>query len=305
MPKPLPPLNALRAFEATARNASFTRAAAELHVTPAALSHQIRGLEDYLGEKLFHRQARAIALTRAGELIFPGLHAAFDQIRHTMDLLGRGSDDRILVVSSPPGFTAKWLAPRLYRFLMANPDIDARISASQAFADFVTDGVDVAIRNGRAPFPGLFAQKLFDVRMLPVLSPRLVDNGTKLHSPRDLARLPLIHDDSLKLLAHWPAWSDWFQAAGVDGVDTSRGLRFSSADHAMEATIEGAGVLLAHRALAFDELRTGRLIAPFELELTPDRSFYVVCPAGRETMPKIAAFRRWIFDEIARLPQTG
>jgi LysR family glycine cleavage system transcriptional activator len=295
----------LRAFEATARHASFTRAAAELHVTPAALSHQIRGLEDFLGERLFRRQARRIELTPAGELIFPGLHAAFEQVRRTMDLLGRGSNDRVLVVSAPPGFTAKWLAPRLYRFLMGNPEIDARISASQGFADFAGDGVDVAIRNGRAPFPGLFAEKLFDVRMLPVLSPRLLNEVGDLSAPEDLRRFPLIHDDSLRLLPNWPAWGDWFEAAGVSGIDLSRGLRFSSADHALEATLEGAGVLLAHRALALDDLRTGRLVAPFDLELTPDRAFYVVCPAGHEKRRKVAAFRDWILDEVARLPSCG
>ena len=170
MSRPLPPLNALRAFEATARHASFTRAAAELHVTPAALSHQIRGLEEYLGHKLFHRKSRAIGLTTAGDLIYPGLNAAFTQVRRTMELLDQTRDDRVLVVSTPPGFTAKWLAPRLYRFLAANPEIDTRISSTQAFANFTSDGVDVAIRNAHAPFPGLFSERLFAARMLPVLS---------------------------------------------------------------------------------------------------------------------------------------
>lgn len=301
MSHPLPPLNALRAFEATARHSSFTRAAAELHVTPAALSHQIRGLEDFLGHKLFRRSARSIALTPAGELIYPGLHAAFTQVRRTIDLLDHGRDDRVLVVSAPPGFTAKWLAPRLYRFLMANPEIDARITSSQSFANFTSDGIDVAIRNGREPFPGLFAQRLLDVRMLPVLSPRLAAEVGGLSTPEDLRRVPLIHDDSLATLAGWVRWPDWLQAAGVEGMDVSRGLRFNSADHAIEATIEGAGVLLAHKALVLDDLRTGRLIAPFALELAADRAFYLVCPQGSEARPKIAAFRAWITDEVARV----
>jgi LysR family glycine cleavage system transcriptional activator len=304
MAQALPPLNALRAFEATARHASFTRAAAELHVTPAALSHQIRGLEEFLGHKLFHRQARSIGLTSAGELIYPGLHAAFAQVRRTMELLDKGRNDKILVVSAPPGFTAKWLAPRLYRFQSANPEIDVRISASQAFANFTSDGVDVSIRNGRAPFAGMFAEKLLSVRLLPVMSPRLLAEAGKLEAPADLRRLPLIHDDSLNALTGWPKWAAWFKAAGVKGaddVDTGRGLRFNSADHAIEATIEGAGVLLAHKALACDDLRTGRLVAPFELEIGADRAFYLVCPAGSETRPKIAAFRTWIIEEVQRL----
>lgn len=303
MPRPLPPLNALRAFEATARHLSFTRAADELHVTPAALSHQIRGLEEFLGQKLFHRQARAITLTRAGELIYPGLNAAFLQMRRTIDLLDRGRDDGVLVISAPPGFTAKWLAPRLYRFLMANPEIDARVSATQAYANFTSDGVDVAIRNGREPFVGLFAQRLLDVHMLPVLSPRLLSEAGGISAPADLRKLPLIHDDSLSAVAGWPRWAEWFARAGVGGlddVDYGRGLRFNSADHAIEATIEGAGVLLAHKALISDDLRTGRLVAPFDLEIEADRGFYLVCPQGNETVPKIAAFRTWIVEEAAR-----
>lgn len=304
MAQPLPPLNALRAFEATARHASFTRAAAELHVTPAALSHQIRGLEAFLGHRLFHRKARSIALTAAGEVIYPGLHAAFAQVRRTIDLLDQGRDDRVLMVSAPPGFTAKWLVPRLYRFLMANPEIDARISASQAFANFTSDGIDVAIRNGREPFPGLYARQLLDVRMLPVLSPRLLAESGGLASPEDLRRVPLIHDDSLSTLAAWVRWPDWLQAAGVEGMDVSRGLRFNSADHAIEATIEGAGVLLAHKALVLDDLRTGRLVAPFGLELAADRAFYLVCPLGHESRPKIAAFAAWISGEVERIRDT-
>jgi len=303
MAQTLPPLNALRAFEATARHGSFTRAAAELHVTPAALSHQIRGLEEFIGAKLFHRQTRAIVLTSAGQLIYPGLHAAFAQVRRTMELLDKGGNDKVLVVSAPPGFTAKWLAPRLYRFQIANPEIDVRVSSSQAFANFTSDGVDVSIRNGRGPFPGLFAEKLIDVRMLPVLSPRLMTEAGRIETPADLRRLPLIHDDSLNALAGWPKWADWFKAAGVTGaddVDSGRGLRFNSADHAIEATIEGAGVLLAYKALACDDLRTGRLVAPFALEVGADRAFHLVCPSGAETRPKVKAFRTWVVEEIAK-----
>ncbi len=219
-----------------------------------------------------------------------------------MDLLDQSRDDRILVVSTPPGFTAKWLAPRLYRFLAANPQIDTRISSTQAFANFTTDGVDVAIRNGHAPFPGLFSERLFGARMLPVLSPRLLSELGGLASPHDLKRVPIIHDESLMGLVDWPKWPDWFRLAGIDGdVDIGRGLRFNSADHALEATIEGAGVLLAHKALAYDDLRTGRLVAPFQVEATADRAFYLVCPRGHEAHPKISAFRTWIRDELDRL----
>ena len=301
MPRPLPPLNALRAFEATARHLSFTRAADELAVTPAALSHQIRGLEEFLGERLFERKARSIALTPKGAVLYPGLHAAFLQIRQSVELLARDLSERVLVVSAPPGFTAKWLAPRLYRFLLANPEIDARISASKELANFTTDGVDIAIRNASGSMPGLWTRKLMPIRLLPVLSPRLLADLGGLATPDDLRRAPLIHDDMLGLLPGMPSWAQWLEAAGVSGIDLDRGLRFNSPDHALEAASEGAGVLLAQRELAHDDLRSGRLVAPFACELTAERSFLLTCPDGMESRPKIRAFRDWLESEVARM----
>ncbi len=301
MPRPLPPLNALRAFEATARHLSFTRAADELSVTPAALSHQIRGLEEFLEERLFERKSRSIALTPAGTLLYPGLHAAFLQIRQSVDLIDRDVSERILVISAPPGFTAKWLAPRLYRFLTAHPDIDARISASKDLANFTTDGVDVAIRNSRHNAPGLWSRKLMEIHLLPVASPRFMAEHGGLKRLDDLASVPLIHDDMLGILPGTPTWRDWLEAAGVTGVDLERGLRFNSPDHALEAAVEGAGVLLAQRELAHYDLRCGRLVAPFELELKAERSFTVVCPDGLEKRPKIRVFYEWLQTEIERM----
>lgn len=299
--RPLPPLNALRAFEATARHLSFTRAADELSVTPAALSHQIRGLEEFLAERLFDRKARSIALTPKGALLYPGLHAAFLQIRQSVDLLARDFSERVLVVSTPPGFTAKWLAPRLYRFMLAHPQIDARISASKDLANFTTDGIDVAIRNARSSAPGLWSRKLMDIRLTPVASPRLLAELGGLASPADLRRAPLIHDDMLGILPGMPNWAEWLDAAGVTGIDLERGLRFNSPDHALEAACEGAGVLLAQCELAHDDLRTGRLVAPFPCTLVSERTFTVTCPDGFEQRPKIRAFRDWLDSEVARM----
>ena len=303
MHKALPPLNALRAFEVSARHLSLTKAAVELNVTPAALSHQIKGLEEFLGLKLFHRHTRAIALTEAGQLLYPGLTAAFLQIQQAVASLDRARNDNVLVISAPPGFTAKWLAPRLYRFLGAYPDIDARISSTLNLADFVRDGVDVAIRNMAIgqDTPGLVAEALANLDMLPVCSPRLLTQGAGLKSPDDLRHFPLIHDESLAGRAKLPSWGDWLKAAGVTGVNVNRGLRFNSADHALDATVEGAGVLLAHKLLALDDLRTGRLVAPFDLVLPSDRAFHFVCRVGTETRPTIAAFRTWLRKEVDQL----
>lgn len=301
MPKLLPPLNALRAFEATARHLSFSRAAEELNVTPAALSHQVAGLEAFLGERLFNRNARTISLTPAGDLLYPGLNAAFIQIRQAVERVMDTGDAQILVVSAPPGFTAKWLVPRLHRFLAAHPKLDVRVSASLTLASFAGDGVDVAIRNATGPFPDLWSHKFLEIETLPIASPRLIEQYGPLETPNDLARFPIIHDDSLGPMFGLPTWLDWLRAMGAEHLDLGRGLHFSSADHAIEAALEGAGVLLGVRSLAMDDVRLGRLVFPFSLTMRSERAFHIVCPEGHESRPKIAAFCAWIVDEVARL----
>jgi LysR family glycine cleavage system transcriptional activator len=304
MHDPMPPLNALRAFEAAARHLSLTKAAQELYVTPGALSHQIRGLEELLGLKLFERRVRSIALTRDGARLYPGLRDGFIHIREAVDALSAPSNDRALVISTPPGFTSKWLAPRLYRFSGAHPEIDARVSSSLAKANFVTDGVDVAIRNMPAVHPSdsqLVVEKLVDVAYVPVCSPKLIETLGPFRSPAALKAMPLIHDESLGHRPGMLGWGDWFAAAGVEGVDFSHGLRFTSADHALDATIEGAGVLLTHDVLAYDDLRTGRLAIPFELSLNSERAYSLVHPKRREDPPNLQAFRTWIRREMDAL----
>ena len=299
-----PPLNALRAFEAAARHLSLTRAALELNVTPGALSHQIRGLEDHLGAKLFDRGVRSIALTAAGKALQPGLQAAFVHIREALASLNALSDTRVLVISTPPGFTSKWLAPRLYRFSIAHPEIDVRVSSTLNNANFTSDGVDAAIRNlpaNPAHDEALDIEKLFDLVLVPVCSPAFVEKHGPFTSPDMLKRAPLIHDESFSSRTVMPSWADWFAAAGVEGADVSRGLRFSSADHALDATVEGAGVLLAHDLLAYDDLRTGRLVIPFDLTLPSARCYAFICPRNRREQPNVRAFRAWLREEAAAL----
>jgi LysR family glycine cleavage system transcriptional activator len=302
MYKPMPPLNALRSFEAVARHLSVTKAAQELHVTAGALSHQIRGLEQLLGLKLFERRVRSIALTPAGKQLYPGLQTGFTHIRDAVVGVSDASNARVLVVSTPPGFTSKWLAPRLYRFSSTHPQIDARISSSVSNANFTTDGVDVAVRNlavDAVADPQLVIEKLIEISFVPVCSAKVIETFGPFTTPEALKRVPLIHDDTLANRAAMPTWADWFNAAGVDGVDVSRGLRFNSADHALDATVEGAGVLLAHEVLAYDELRTGRLVKPFELTLRSGRAYFFVCAKRRQNQPNVLAFRAWIKKEIA------
>ena len=303
----MPPLNALRVFEAAARHLSLTKAAQELHVTPGALSHQIRGLEQLLGLKLFERGVRSIALTPAGKALYPGLQMGFMHIHDALSRLKNSSQERVLVISTPPGFTAKWLAPRLYRFASAHPEIDVRISSSVSNANFTTDGVDVAIRylpiDGRAD-SALVIEKLVEIWLLPVCSPKLIELHGPLSKPQALTRVPLIHDDMLANRPHVPTWADWFKAAGVDDVDMSRGLRFNSADHALDAAGEGAGVLLSQNVLAFDGLSTGRLVIPIDFPLRSGRAYHFVAPSSRSEHPHVRAFRNWIKQEIAAIDWT-
>src|SRR2546423_10406677 len=297
MPHPLPPLNALKAFEAIARHLSFAKAADELHVTPAALSHQIRALESQLGLALFHRRTRAIELTDAGRLVYPGLHAGFESVRNAIGQLARARDGNVLVISATPGLVAKWLIPRLWRFLRAYPDIDARVSATMKLVDFSADGVDVAIRLSKQVPSDLHAEKLFEDSMLPVCAPRLVEQG--LRSAADLARFPLIHYDFATSMHAPPVWADWFPVAGLQGVDLTRGLRVNAADHALDAAVSGAGVVLSHKLIASDDVHSGRLVAPFGPELPLTSAYYFVCPKGHETRPNVRAFRDWLFAEMA------
>ncbi len=303
-----PPLNALRAFEAAARHLSLTKAAVELNVTPGALSHQIRGLEDHLGFKLFDRGVRTIALTAAGKALLPGLQAGFLHIRDALAGLNALIGTRVLVISTPPGFTSKWLAPRLYRFSIAYPDIDVRVSSSLNNANFTSDGVDAAIRNvatDAAHDELLEVEKLVDQSLAPVCSPAFAEKYGPFTSPDMLKGAPLIHDDSFSSRAAMPTWADWFRAAGVRGADVSRGLRFNSADHALDATVEGAGVLLAHDVLAYDDLRTGRLIMPFDLTLPSGRCYAFVCLKKQRDSANVLAFRAWLRQEAAALDWSG
>ena len=295
MNAPLPPLNALRAFEAIARHLSFAKAADELHVTPAALSHQIRAFEEQLGLPLFHRRTRAIELTDTGRLIYPGLHAGFESVRGAMAQLDRSRDSNVLVISATPGLVAKWLMPRLWRFLHAHPDIDARVSASLKIADFAAEGVDVAIRLSKENHPELYAERLFNDSVLPVCSPRLVEQG--LRSPADLPRFPLIHYDIPMSMRAPPLWADWFAVAGLQG-DATRGLKVNVADHALDAAVAGAGVSLSFKLIASDDVHSGRLVTPFGPELPLASGYNFVCPKGHEKRPNVRAFRDWLFAEM-------
>lgn len=296
----LPPLNSLRAFEAAARHMSFQKAAEELFVTPAALSYQIRQLEDFLGLKLFDRLNRTVQLTEAGEIFLPGIRDGFLQMENALRQLNRRKSENVLVISAGPAFTAKWLAPKLYRFMMRHPEIDARISASIKTADMTRDDIDIAIRFGKGEYPGCKSFPLFDEYVTPMCSPALMDGPFPLETPSDLAHHTLIHDDTHVGVFELAGWSTWLEEAGVSDVDPTRsGLHFNVADHALDAAVAGAGVVLGRGVLAQTDIEAGRLVMPFDLRLKADFSFFAVMLESRVNDPTIQAFFTWLQDEIS------
>jgi LysR family glycine cleavage system transcriptional activator len=299
MSRRLPPLNSLRAFEVAARHLSFKHAADELHVTPAAVSHQIRALEEYCGTPLFRRMTRALRLTEAGQTALPLLRDGFDKLvaaAAAMEAKGRVG---ILTVSVAPSFGAKWLVPRLDRFRAVHPEFDVRVDATDALTNFASDGVDVALRYGRGTYRNLRAECLMGEVAFPVCSPRLLENGPRLAKPEDLRLHTLVHvqwkmeDDAA------PNWRMWLRAAGVEGVDAERGPRFSADSMAVDAAIEGQGVALAGAALVDGDLKAGRLVRPFPPSVCQATAFsyYLVYPEAKAGDPKVAAFREWVLAE--------
>ncbi|WP_386625364.1 transcriptional regulator GcvA [Sulfitobacter geojensis] len=294
MPSTLPPLTALRAFDAAARHKSFAKAADELNVTPAALSFQIKSLEEHLGAALFKRLNRAVELTDAGRAMAPDAKAAFETLAQGWRAAQRTQDHQTLTVTAGPAFTAKWLAPRLYEFAQEHPEIELRFSAALRLMDFVRDDIDVAIRFGLDSDPGLYSLSLADEWVTPVMVPELAQ---KYPTPADLAKAVLIVDDSVSFLDPPIDWAAWSTAMGIAPL-VPTGPRFSQGDHAMDATLAGLGVALGRRALVIKDLAEGRLVAPYGTALNTGARFRFLCQKGAETRPQIDAFKRWILREI-------
>lgn len=295
----IPPVNAIRAFEAVARHMQFQSAAEELGVTPSALSYQIKQLEAYLGLLLFKRMNRAIELTSAGELLTGRVSDAFLKLEEAFALLKPEDDDNTLVISSSLGFSAKWIAPRLHGYLELYPDIDFRLSASMKLVDFISDGVDAAIRFGQGGYDGLYCELLFDEVVLPLIAPSLFDQIEGQANEQTLQKMNLLHDDSLKTLLGLDLWSEWVNAVGYNDLDISKGARFSNADHAIETAIDGAGVIMGRLGFSSRDIDAGRLIAPFKQVIPANRGFYFVCPPSAMEKPKVLNFLGWLRDEVA------
>ncbi len=299
MKRQLPPLNALRAFESAGRHLSFRKAAEELNVTPAAISHQVKALEAFCGAPLFRRLTRALLLTDAGQVALPLLGEGFDRLTEAAAGMRSHEDGPLLTVSVGPAIAAKWLVPRLDRFRAAYPDLDIRIDATDRVIDFVRDTADVAIRYGGGIYPGLHADCLMNEVSSVVCSPRLLEGAHPLCTPADLRHHTLLHADWQFESDAAPSWRMWLLAAGVRDIDATRGLRFNQDSIALQAAIEGQGVALGSDILVNDDVAAGRLVRPFDLSLSDplDFCYYVVCPENAVARPKVAAFRSWVIAE--------
>jgi LysR family glycine cleavage system transcriptional activator len=297
MSKDLPPLTALRAFEAAGRHLSITRAADELCVTAAAVSHQVKTLEDYVEVRLFRRTGNSLFLTDAGQAFLPGLRAGFAELERAMNALREHDLRGPFVLSVAPVFATKWLIPRLEGFHAAHPEIDVRIAATLELADFERDGIDAAIRVGRGRYPGLVAHRLFGESVVPMCSPALLKGEHPLGVPEDLRHHVLLHFDWPAREQVTPDWGTWLRSTRVKGIDAARGPRFTQPDYAMQAAVEGAGVVLGWRSLAQADLDSGRLTIPFDLPLPMDVAFYFVYPEASAERRKLAHFREWLLGQ--------
>jgi len=292
----LPPLNALRAFEAAARHLNFSRAADELSVTPGAVSQQIQNLEDYVGAALFKRTPKGLLLTDAAQTALPALREAFDRLAEAASLLTAAVDGRRLTLTAPPSFAAKWLVPRLGLFEQAHPQVDVWLSAGMDLVDLTTGEVDVAIRYGAGRYPAMEVRRLMGETVIPVVSPALLE-ANPLERPEDLIRHTLLHDGSPEPDDSCPDWAMWLAARGVRGVDGSRGPRFNQSSLVIEAAMNGRGVALAKRTLAQADLEAGRLVAPLQIATAVDFAYHLVHPKAKGRLPQVKAFIAWITAE--------
>ncbi|MDX8541207.1 MAG: transcriptional regulator GcvA [Mesorhizobium sp.] len=305
MARLLPGTRALRTFEAAARHLNFTRAADELGLTPAAVSHQIKEIEDQLDLALFNRTSRTIRLTEAGNVLFEASIDALDLLNRAVSRarkMTRGT--ALLKVTLDAQFATKWLMRRVDDFRQQKPGIELRFDITYDVRDFERDDVDIGIRFGTGKYPGLAAHRLFDNIIIPVCSPALLASGPPLNEPRDLFRHTLAHIDWSRQGVTWPNWSMWMHAAGVDDFDDSRTLVFGSSTDATQAALDGNAVALADFAMVANDLSQGRLVRPFELgiKVAPEFAYFLVYPEAVKDDARVAAFREWLIEEAAKTP---
>ncbi|MBA3507263.1 MAG: transcriptional regulator GcvA [Betaproteobacteria bacterium] len=290
----LPPMQALRAFEATARTHSLTKAAEALHVTHGAISHQIKALEEDIGVRLVERAGRGIRLTDEGERFAARVRGALAELAEAVREVAERTNPRQLRVSVVPSFAARWLIPRIGRFFAAHPDIDLDVRANNAYVDFNRDDADVAIRYGLGSWPGVIAEHVLDEVHFPVCSPRFAQ-GRLPERPEELSRHTLLRSEG-------EAWKPWFEAVGLDWPEPTRGPMFSDTAHTMQAAVDGQGIALARSTLLGSDVHNGLLVRLFDISVPGNRKYYLAYPPRLANSPKLALFRQWVLAEIAAEP---
>jgi LysR family glycine cleavage system transcriptional activator len=291
MVRRLPPLSALRPFEAAARLESFSRAAEELHITHGAVSHQVRALEEHLGTSLFARHGKRVTLTAVGRTFAERVRAALDDLAVAADAVRPARRDHRLSVSVLPSFASRWLMPRLIRFMEANPKVEVNVNTSIALADFARDGIDVAIRFGVGPWPGLVCEKFLDDEYFAVCSPKM--NGGKLpKAPKDLLGMRIMREDR-------DHWQKWFEAAGVTIDQPIEGPLFNDSTYSLQAAARGEGIALARRSIIGEDLERGTLKRLFKLAVPCRESYWFVSPKDTVNTASVKAFRAWVKSELA------
>jgi len=290
----LPPLNALKVFEAAARHESFTRAAAELSVTQGAVSHQVKALEAQLGIKLFNRERQRLVITEAGREYLTVVRDALDRLALGTERLLQRQNAGVLTVSTSPDFAAKWLVHRLGHFAEAHPEIDLRVSATLHHVDFAREEVDLAVRHGDGNWPGLDTVRLSSEQLFAVCSPKLLTGRRRLGKPSDILKYPLIHMDSRA------DWAKWLQAADIEDAAVIHGPVLNRASMVIDAAINGQGIALARTTLSAWDLINGRLVRPFPETLRLSKTYWIICPKATAALPKIVTFRDWLLAEASQ-----
>lgn len=301
MVRRLPPLNALRAFEAAARQGSFVGAAEELNVTPTAVSHQVKGLEEFLGVDLFVRLPRGLRLTAQGTAYLPSLTKGFDQLARAGIDLEAGALKGIVAVSTLPSFSHCWLVPRLPDFRARYPDLDVRITGTERRVDFLREGIDIGIRYGLGQYPGLRTTRFLEEEVFPVASPALLSGEHPVRTWTDLAHHTLIHDCAAMAQEQWITWEPWLRRANaLDVLKTARRVEMDNSAAMIEAAIRGQGVMIARTALVAEHLREGRLVALFDTRHPADFAYFAVAPESTADQPRVKAFTDWLMAMSAR-----
>ena len=290
MPRRLPPLNSLKSFEAAGRLLSFTRAANELNVTQAAVSHQIKVIEDFLGLSLFIRYPRKLALTEQGKLLLPEVIEAFDKVSNAIGAISQESSSKMISVRLAPSFAAKWLSPRLKYFWLQHPEIDLCLYHAHPAVEFDREQIDIAVTYGKGDWPGVVADPILSLDFYPVCTPAFMSNDRPLSNINNLRYYSLLHD------ANYECWSDWLKLAGLEQINANKGTIIDDTNVLIQAAVDGQGVALGSSTFVQDLLDSGRLIKPFDITLVNEFAYYVVCPEAHLKNPSVQAFKDWLLD---------